>query len=610
MDGGAVTESSPDLYGIVTFAPENSRCLLRGAQNTGVPLECTNLTVTHRARGPNMIRTFAVVATTSILLLTGCGGGGDVNVSPSTVDNSVNDSNNNVEGGGNDGSSNPCASYVTDSGQTRQGSYDGTNCSYAPSFVDSGNNLMYDLDIPALPDGGAHIFEGSLFVGGAANTDQELQDLGVSQGGDGPTLTIEAGATLAWQSNSEFMVINRGSQIIAVGRPDAPITLTSVSDINGDLDNDPEAVSQWGGMVINGFGVSNKCSYTGTRGVDLALDAECHIASEGSAGQDENFYGGVNDDDSSGRLEYFRVKHTGAQVGNGDELNGITFSGVGRNTVVRNIQVYSTFDDGIEMFGGAVEVDTYAGVYVRDDSIDVDEGWIGSVSNALVIQSETDGNHCIESDGLGSFSSLDSNVVEDYIARGLHTQGRVSNLTCLISANGADSGTHGQGAGWRIREGIAWDIRDSMVVTMGPDNPDDTNYCVRIDNRSQQTAEDGDITMDGVVLSCVDRTNGQSLPNGTTVEDFVAGQNAIFADINGATDPTGSGADSELQLLEGTPPIFSIAADTMVVNDAGLPFGASSGDFIGVLSQSEDNPFTGWTFGIFDGSRNQPLWFE
>jgi hypothetical protein len=66
------------------------------------------------------------------------------------------------------------------------------------------------------------------------------------------------------------------------------------------------------------------------------------VASEGSAGLDENHYGGNNDDDSSGILEYVIVKHTGAEVGNGDELNGITFSGVGRNTVVRNLQVYST----------------------------------------------------------------------------------------------------------------------------------------------------------------------------------------------------------------------------------------------------------------------------
>ena len=126
----------------------------------------------------------------------------------------------------------------------------------------------------------------------------ELQAAGITEGGDGPTLTIEAGATLAWETNADFMIVNRGSQIFAVGEPDAPITLTSVSDVNGTVG--PEDVQQWGGMVINGFGVTNACSYTGTRGVDLALDGECHVDSEGSAGNDENQYGGDNDADDSG----------------------------------------------------------------------------------------------------------------------------------------------------------------------------------------------------------------------------------------------------------------------------------------------------------------------
>ena len=132
-------------------------------------------------------------------------------------------------------------------------------------------------------------------------------------------MTVEAGATLAWQSNANFMIINRGSQLFAVGTADAPITFTSLSDVNGTVG--AEDVQQWGGMVIDGFGVTNKCAYTGTRGVDLALAGECHVASEGSAGLDENYYGGVNDADSSGRMEYVVVKHTGATVGNGDELN-------------------------------------------------------------------------------------------------------------------------------------------------------------------------------------------------------------------------------------------------------------------------------------------------
>src|SRR5688572_13630936 len=100
------------------------------------------------------------VASAIAAVLTGCGGG-DINIDPST---NVSNSNNTTNTGGNGGgATNPCASYVSSAGQTLQGSYDGANCTYAPAFVDSANPLLVDLSIPALPNDGAHIFQGSLF---------------------------------------------------------------------------------------------------------------------------------------------------------------------------------------------------------------------------------------------------------------------------------------------------------------------------------------------------------------------------------------------------------------------------------------------------------------
>ena len=120
-----------------------------------------------------------------------------------------------------------------------------------------------------------------MFVGEAHSNAAELTAAGVVEGGDGPTLTIEAGATLAWPDNTKFVIINRGSQLFAVGTQEKPITFTATKDaVEGAAG--PEDVQLWGGMVINGFGVSNKCEYTGTRGDDLALVGECNIAAEGA----------------------------------------------------------------------------------------------------------------------------------------------------------------------------------------------------------------------------------------------------------------------------------------------------------------------------------------
>jgi hypothetical protein len=561
-----------------------------------------------------MNRSLLLTAITALsgAALVGCGSG-DINIEPQT---NVTDSNNTNNGGGGGNDDDVCASYVNSGGQTIRGTYDGTNCTYSQSFAGAGNNLMFDLTIPALPEDGAHIFEGSLFVGEAHDSNAELQAAGIVEGGDGPVLTIEAGATLAWQTSKDFMIINRGSQLFAVGSPDAPITLTSTSDVDGTVG--PEDVQQWGGVVINGFGVTNKCASTGTRGeADFTLTGECHVAAEGAAGLDESFYGGGNDTDSSGRLEYVRVKHTGATVGNGDELNGITFGAVGSNTIVSNLQVYSTYDDGIEMFGGNFDIDNFVALYVRDDSLDLDEGYIGSINNALIIQSEADGNHCIESDGIGSFEDLDAPAVEDFIARGLNTRVAINNLTCIFSANGADTATHDPGAGFRFREGIFVNVKDSMVLSSFAANDTvaaDDNFCLRIDDRSGQAALDGDLTLDNVVFACAEKTKGQALAgSATTEEQFAIDSGNIFATISSgsAASPTALG-NPELQLLEGTPPIYSIAYATSQV-DGAAPGPASDpapASYLGAVSLGGTDWTAGWTFGLHADSQAQSLWFE
>lgn len=562
-----------------------------------------------------MNRNAMLTATIAAALLAGCESG-DINIQPSTT---VQDSNNTNVSGSGGVPDDTCASYVNTGGQVIRGVSDGTNCTYAQAFVGAGNNLQFDMTIPALPNGGAHIFEGSLFVGNSYRTNSDLQANGIARGGDGPTLTIEAGATLAFQTSKDFIIINRGSQLFAVGTAADPITLTSVSDVNGTVG--PEDVQQWGGMVINGFAVTNKCAYTGTRGVDLAVDGECHVDAEGAAGLDESQYGGDNDEDGSGRLEYVVVKHTGATVGNGDELNGISFGGVGSNTVINNLQVYSTFDDGIEMFGGSFDINNFVGVYVRDDAIDIDEGYNGTITNALVIQSETDGNHCIEADGLGSFSSLTPQEVEAKIAQGIHSAPTISNLTCIVSANGATTATHDPGAGWRLREGIFPTINDSLLISafgVNDETSANDNYCLRIDNRSQQAAIDGDLNLNSVIFACQENSRGQAFGSWTSEQEFAEAEGNIFATVASGTAKSATTVnDADLQLLEGPAdpggayPVYSIDHATSAVDGVTPPGAApTAGTYLGGLNLGATDWIAGWTYGITPDNRGQALWFE
>ncbi|MDX1403021.1 MAG: hypothetical protein R3192_00715 [Woeseiaceae bacterium] len=553
---------------------------------------------------------FLVTALFAGAVLTACDSG-DINIQPST---NVTDSNNTTTVGGGGGANDVCASYVNGGGQTLEGSYDGDNCTYSAAFASSGNNVTVDLTFQALPGGGAHIFEGSLFMGETYRSNADLAAAGISRGGDGPTLTIEAGATLAWQTSQDFLIINRGSQIIAVGTETDPITLTSVSDVENTVG--PEDVQEWGGVVINGFAVTNKCAYTGTRGVDLAVDGECHVDAEGSAGLDESQYGGDNDEDSSGRMEYVVVKHTGATVGNGDEINGISFGGVGSNTIVKNIETYSTFDDGIELFGGSVNIDNFVAVYVRDDSIDIDEGWNGTINNALVIQSATDGNHCIEADGLGSFDSLTPAEVEAKIAQGLNSRPTINNLTCIVSPNGAATATHDPGAGWRLREGLFPTINDALLISSFAANDTtaaDDNYCLRIDNRSQQAALDGDLQLNSVVYACQENSKGQAFGAFASEQEYAESVGNIFATVADGTVKSATAVnDADLQLLEGMLPVYSIDYATSQVDGAAPGAGSTptSGTFLGALSLGGTDWTANWTYGIHTNNRAQALWFE
>mgnify|MGYP000754809666 CR=1 FL=1 len=536
-------------------------------------------------------------------VLVGCGGGGDINIAPATTvgaDNSV--VNNSLPNGSAD-AANGCAVYELN-GETFEGVLDGVDCVYPTSFVDLDKPLSVDLTIPAIP--GVHVFQGSLVVGKNYSNDADMAAAGITQGGDGAKLTIAAGQTLAFQSSDDYLVINRGSQIFAEGTSTNPITVTSVSDaVDGSVG--PEDVSEWGGMIINGFGVTNKCAYTGTRGVDLALASECHVAAEGKAGAGQTNYGGNNDADSSGVLNYFIVKHTGALVDVGNELNGIAFDAVGSGTQVDYIQAYSTYDDGVEMFGGAVNISHYVATYVRDDSIDIDEGYIGTFDYALVIQSETDGNRCIESDGIGSYSKKDQATIDDFIARGLHSAAKIKNLTCIVSAE--ENGTHDPGQGLRIREAHMPTIQNAIVTSAYSGDElkgdDDHYFCVRIDNEGQQAALDGELKIEESIMACQDLVDSD-LEGSSTVAWLNAQGNQTVQTAEDGDDPT-INSNANLVILSG---FYSLPIADMVVNGGAATVTPTEGrDYIGAVSE-DDNWISSWTYGLEATNRGQPLWFE
>lgn len=215
-------------------------------------------------------------------------------------------------------------------------------------------------------------------------------DVGRDTGGDGTlpggiaaSLTISPGVRLFGASGTDVLIINRGSQIFANGLVNQPIVFTSQAAIQGF--NNANSSRQWAGVVLAGKAPTRKCQ-TGVP----AGSVQCQNGVEGilpSSGRPA-LYGGATPADNSGSLQYVQINYAGAFLpgaGAGDDLNGLTLAGVGNGTNVQFVQVNNSGDDGIEIFGGRVNMKNIIITGAFDDAFDCDEGYNGNVQFALII---------------------------------------------------------------------------------------------------------------------------------------------------------------------------------------------------------------------------------
>ncbi|TNE48945.1 MAG: hypothetical protein EP343_13765 [Deltaproteobacteria bacterium] len=196
------------------------------------------------------------------------------------------------------------------------------------------------------------------------------------------TLTIQAGTKIVG-SNAErsYLQINRGGRIMAVGTKEKPIVFTS------PLAPGSRNAGDWGGLIINGWAPVNGCTKSDITGM-------CELTGEGVTGQ----YGGDQPEDDSGALKYVRVEFAGGKITAQKELNGISFQGVGSKTQVEYIQVHQGRDDGVELFGGTVNIRWVLITGPWDDGLDWTNGWVGKAQFVIVQQYPGHGDNGIEAD--------------------------------------------------------------------------------------------------------------------------------------------------------------------------------------------------------------------
>ena len=347
------------------------------------------------------------------------------------------------------------------------------------------------------------------------------------------TLTIEPGTKIVGATGADFLVIQRGSKIFAEGTSKSPIVFTSIN--SGVTDR-----GQWGGLIINGNAPIN------VPGGEKK--------GEGVGALGTGFYGGKNPADNSGVLKYVVVEYAGFEISPDNELNGIAFQGVGNGTIVDYIQVHKNADDGVEFFGGTVDVKHVLLTGNKDDSMDWTEGWTGRAQFVIVDQFEDKANNGIEADSSKIINAAPrSNPI-------------LSNMTFVGTMGAAAKG----GSALLLRRGTGAEILNSVFTNF-------KNGCVDIDD--DQTYEANAIVFEGNFVDCD--------------VNFVAepGEKGLAQDIYFEAGLNFEGVDP---MLKGYAPQAG-SPTTQNYDVTPLDPWFSSVDYAGAVKNQNDNWYKGWT---------------
>lgn len=339
-------------------------------------------------------------------------------------------------------------------------------------------------------------------------------------------LTIEPGV-IVFASGSSFLNVNRGNTIEANGTASRPIIFTSRDNVLG-LNNDSSS-GQWGGVVLSGRAPVTDCIASGaTPGT-----VNCQRQVEGAA--DPAIFGGATTNDSSGSLTYVQIRYSGFVLSGDSELQSLTTGGTGSGTTLENIMSYNSSDDGVEFFGGNVNVKNLIVVGAEDDSLDTDTGVKANIQNVIAIQRPGAGDTIIEADSDNAFND---------VAPRQNT--RISNAT-FVHQNANDQVV-------RIRGFADYSIANSVIVS------NQGTACLRVDGqeelfRTTGPDESGPVSFNSVVMDCTNPfrdSSGATAAEIKSVFDSGSNNNSAFTDTLSMLFLNGSN--------ENAVPVFSLSS--------------------------------------------------
>ena len=180
---------------------------------------------------------------------------------------------------------------------------------------------------------------------------------------DGVTLTVKPGTIIRGDKTSKAtLIVSQGGKLVANGTATEPVIFTSNQPVGS------RAAGDWGGVILLGKAPINPIGGTATIEGGVGLSA---------------VYGGTDAADNSGSLKYVRIEYPGIAYATDNEINGLTFGGVGSGTTIDNIQVSYSGDDSYEWFGGTVNCKHLVAIAGVDDDFDTDFGYSGMIQYAV-----------------------------------------------------------------------------------------------------------------------------------------------------------------------------------------------------------------------------------
>ncbi|MAA74989.1 MAG: hypothetical protein CMN28_09795 [Salinisphaeraceae bacterium] len=382
------------------------------------------------------------------------------------------------------------------------------------------------------------------------------------------TLNIEAGVQIFARKDTDTVLrVTRGSTINVNGTIDEPVMMTAVDANADDITGDPTDMTgrgDWGGLVLAGYATIE--SPTGEDQSEAAPDTDIDV-----------FFGGNNDADSSGSVNYLIIGESGFTFGANEEVQGLTVEGVGSGTTLSNIQIFGSDDDGVEFFGGTASISNLVINAQTDDALDLDQGYRGTIKNVIVRMGSVIGNSAHEGDGNIGTTFDDAPITRPIIANAL-----------LLGAGLTDS------LAVRMREGYGADFENVVVADA---NVVDTisSGAYGVGCFTNENEVDEDLNALNVAFFCA---NGTTPAGAADVAD-----NLYSVWAMGMFDEDGDGTgDGTVTFMAAEDQNISVDGSTYEVTTPGFTpdfsLTSAADDYMGAVDPNGTPFWQGWTVNL------------